>query len=58
MSARILIVDDVPAIDLLCGTDEVRKAVDAGVPVDDLLLIWSAEMAQLGRELRDWHLYE
>lgn len=31
---RYEFVDDKPAIDLLCGTDTVRKAIDAGEPLD------------------------
>ncbi|WNG48046.1 DUF1343 domain-containing protein [Archangium minus] len=30
-------VDDVPAFDLLCGTDQVRKGIEAGWPLDRLL---------------------
>jgi uncharacterized protein YbbC (DUF1343 family) len=30
-------VDDIPAIDLLCGTDRVRRAIDAGMGFDSVL---------------------
>ncbi|WP_434389724.1 exo-beta-N-acetylmuramidase NamZ family protein [Melittangium boletus] len=30
-------VDDVPAFDLLCGTDQVRRGIEAGWPLDRLL---------------------
>jgi uncharacterized protein YbbC (DUF1343 family) len=30
-------VEDVPAFDLLCGTDQVRRGIEAGLPLDRLL---------------------
>ncbi len=30
-------VEDVPAFDLLCGTDQVRQGIEAGWPLDRLL---------------------
>ncbi len=43
---RYEFVDDKPAIDLLCGTDAVRKAVDAGKSLDDCMAGFSEELAQ------------
>ncbi|HSP80201.1 MAG TPA: DUF1343 domain-containing protein, partial [Myxococcaceae bacterium] len=30
-------VEDVPAFDLLCGTDQVRKGIEAGWPLERLM---------------------
>jgi uncharacterized protein YbbC (DUF1343 family) len=46
-----------PHFDLLAGTDKVRRALDGGVDVDDLVASWSGELAQFARESRRFHLY-
>ncbi len=42
---RYEFVDDKPAIDLLCGTDAVRKAIDAGEPLDRCVAGFERELA-------------
>jgi len=42
---RYEFVDDKPAIDLLCGTDAVRKAVDGGLGLDACLSGFEREVA-------------
>jgi uncharacterized protein YbbC (DUF1343 family) len=37
-------VDDVPAFDLLCGTDQVRKGLEAGWPLDRLVEGFDADV--------------
>ncbi|MEW5738824.1 MAG: DUF1343 domain-containing protein [Myxococcota bacterium] len=37
-------VDDVPAFDLLCGTDQVRKGLEAGWPLDRLVEGFDADL--------------
>ncbi len=41
---RYEFVDDKPAVDLLCGTDSVRKAIDAGESLDRCLAGFDAEL--------------
>lgn len=48
-------VDDIPAIDLLCGGPAVREGIDAGAPLADLVATWEAGEAAL-REARGEHL--
>ncbi|MBI5542386.1 MAG: DUF1343 domain-containing protein [Deltaproteobacteria bacterium] len=42
---RYEFVEDKPAIDLLCGTDAVRRAIDAGASLDRCLAGFEAELA-------------
>lgn len=41
---RYEFVDDKPAIDLLCGTDAVRKAIDAGKSLDECMAGFAEEL--------------
>jgi uncharacterized protein YbbC (DUF1343 family) len=41
---RYEFVDDKPAIDLLCGTDAVRKAIDAGRSLDECMAGFAEEL--------------
>lgn len=41
---RYEFVDDKPAIDLLCGTDAVRKAIDAGKSLDECMVGFAEEL--------------
>jgi uncharacterized protein YbbC (DUF1343 family) len=43
---RYEFVDDKPAIDLLCGTDAVRKAVDAGATLDECLAGFAQDLSR------------
>jgi uncharacterized protein YbbC (DUF1343 family) len=42
---RYEFVDDKPAVDLLCGTDAVRKAIDAGASLDECLAGFDDELS-------------
>jgi uncharacterized protein YbbC (DUF1343 family) len=48
-------VDDVPAFDLLCGTDQVRRGIEAGWPLDRLLEGFDAQARDFLRR-RERHL--
>ncbi len=48
-------VDDVPAFDLLCGTDQVRKGIEAGWPLNRLMEGFEAEARDFARR-RERHL--
>lgn len=48
-------VDDVPAFDLLCGTDQVRKGIEAGWPLDRLLDGFEAQARDFAKR-RERHL--
>jgi uncharacterized protein YbbC (DUF1343 family) len=50
-------VDTIPAIDLLCGSAEVRTGIDAGAPLADIAATWAAAEAAFVDERRDWLLY-
>jgi uncharacterized protein YbbC (DUF1343 family) len=50
-------VDDVPAIDLLCGSSAVREGIDAGAPVADLAATWAAEEKDFVARRAAWLLY-
>lgn len=43
---RYEFVDDVPAVDLLTGDERVRKGIDAGASVEELMAIGSERMAE------------
>lgn len=49
--------DDVPAIDLLAGTDELRKGIDAGRSLDELTASWEEELAAFLPERSRYLLY-
>jgi len=48
-------VEDIPAFDLLCGTDAVRLGLEAGQPVERLMAGFAADEARF-REQRAQHL--
>ncbi|HVV86986.1 MAG TPA: DUF1343 domain-containing protein [Kofleriaceae bacterium] len=50
-------VEDVPAIDLLCGGPAVREGIDAGVSLDDLVATWAADEAELNTARGEWLIY-
>ena len=54
---RYEFVDDIPAIDLLLGSDRERLALDAGVRADDITQEWWAEEDEF-RERRRPYLTE
>ena len=45
-------------IDLLAGTDKVRRALDDGVCVADLIASWKDELDQFVQICRPYYLYE
>lgn len=47
--------DDVPAIDLLAGNDELRQGIDAGKPLSELVAGWQEELERF-LPLRQRHL--
>ncbi len=42
-------VDQIPAFDLLCGTDQVRRGIEAGAPLARLVEGFDAEAQQFDR---------
>jgi len=50
-------VEDVPAFDLLCGTDQVRRGIEEGWPLDRLMEGFSAQAAAFERQRRPYLLY-
>ena len=50
-------VDKIPAIDLLCGTDEVRKGIEAGVSLDDLAQRWPRYEGEFSEQRQEFLLY-
>jgi uncharacterized protein YbbC (DUF1343 family) len=50
-------VDDVPAFDLLCGTDQVRRGLEEGWPLDRLLEGFSAQTDAFEKQRRPYLLY-
>jgi uncharacterized protein YbbC (DUF1343 family) len=50
-------VDTIPAIDLLCGSAEVRTMIDAGASLADLEATWSLAQAAFAQARRPWLLY-
>ncbi len=50
-------VADVPAIDLLTGSDEARRRIDAGEPLEPLLAAWREEVAAFESRLEGVLLY-
>lgn len=50
-------VEDVPAFDLLCGTDQVRKGIEAGRPLDALFDGFDAQLRSFEPLRRRYALY-
>ncbi len=50
-------VEDVPAIDLLCGNADVRLGIEAGATVDDLAATWTADEQAFRAARADLLLY-
>jgi uncharacterized protein YbbC (DUF1343 family) len=50
-------VDQIPAIDLLCGTAKIREGIDAGASLQDLAATWRAEEDAWRQQRRAWLLY-
>jgi uncharacterized protein YbbC (DUF1343 family) len=44
-------------IDLICGTDAVRRAIDAGAPAREIVSAWDAGLAEYRARARPWLLY-
>jgi len=51
-------VDKIPAIDLLCGTDAIRKGIEAGASLDDMAARWPRDEGAFGEERADFLLYQ
>lgn len=51
-------VDAIPAIDLLCGTDAIRKGIEAGASVDDMAQRWPRDEGAFAEERAAFLLYE
>lgn len=50
-------VEDIPAFDLLCGTDGVRQGIEAGAPMDSLFQGFDADLERFARERSQDLLY-
>jgi uncharacterized protein YbbC (DUF1343 family) len=50
-------VEDVPAFDLLCGTDQVRRGLEAGAPLEALTLGFEAQRQPFLEARRRYALY-
>ena len=50
-------VEDVPAFDLLCGTDQVRRGIEAGWSLDRLLAGFDAHARRFEEDRRKFLLY-
>lgn len=50
-------VEHVPAFDLLCGTDQVRRGIEAGWPLERLLEGFSAQAKDFEAQRRPYLLY-
>ncbi len=50
-------VDDVPAFDLLCGTDQVRKGIESGQSLDSLFEGFEAQLRSFDPLRRRYALY-
>jgi uncharacterized protein YbbC (DUF1343 family) len=50
-------VEDVPAFDLLCGTDQVRRGMEEGWPLDRLMEGFSAQADAFEKQRRPYLLY-
>ncbi len=50
-------VDAIPAIDLLCGTDQIRRGIEAGASLDDLAARWPRDEGAFAEERAPYLLY-
>lgn len=50
-------VEDVPAFDLLCGTDQVRRGIEAGWPLERLMEGFSAQAEAFLKQRQAYLLY-
>jgi uncharacterized protein YbbC (DUF1343 family) len=50
-------VDQIPAIDLLCGSAQVRAGIDSGASFADLVATWSTAEAEYEQWRRDLFMY-
>lgn len=50
-------VDAIPAIDLLCGTDKIRKGIEDGASLDDLTARWPRDEGAFAEEREPFLLY-
>ena len=50
-------VDAIPAIDLLCGTDAIRKGIEAGASLDDMAARWPRHEGAFAEERQEFLLY-
>ena len=50
-------VEDVPAFDLLCGTDQVRRGIEQGWPLDRLMEGFSAQAQAFEKQREPFLLY-
>jgi uncharacterized protein YbbC (DUF1343 family) len=50
-------VDKIPAIDLLAGTDALRKGIEAGASLDDLAARWPRDEGAWAEEREQYLLY-
>jgi uncharacterized protein YbbC (DUF1343 family) len=51
-------VDTIPAIDLLCGSDAIRKGIEAGASLDDMARRWPRDEGAFAEERAAFLLYE
>jgi len=51
-------VDKIPAIDLLCGSDMVRKGIEAGASLDDIARRWPRDEGMFAEERAEFLLYD
>ncbi len=51
-------VDKIPAIDLLCGGDTVRKGIEAGASLDDIAARWPRDEGMFAEERAPYLLYK
>jgi uncharacterized protein YbbC (DUF1343 family) len=51
-------VQDIPAFDLLCGTDRIRRGIEAGAPLTSLLQGFDADTANFMKLRKPYLLYD
>ena len=45
-------------IDILCGTDAIRRGIERGVNLAHLERTWTPDLARWARRRKDWLLYD